>query len=141
MRAPPQRRAGPGIERSEDTTTRPGQQKNIPAMGRTAGFGRVRRAVRRRAKAVVLMPVLFAAATAAIVFLLPDRYEALVTLQVDPQPATVNSMTGETDDKAQQRALDEEIDVPAVRPVGDAVVLECGSDPEPWIGPDPFLLW
>ena len=46
---------------------------------------RARRAVLKRIRAIAALPVLFALCASGIVLLLPDRYEASVTIQIDPR--------------------------------------------------------
>lgn len=62
---------------------------------RRLGFAGVRLAVVKRGKAVVLVPIMAAAAAFAIASCIPDRYAASVLVQIDPRQISAESADSE----------------------------------------------
>jgi succinoglycan biosynthesis transport protein ExoP len=100
--------------------------------GRAPRFAHVRRAVLKRIRAIAALPVLFALCASGIVLLLPDRYEASVTIQIDarqklPVPAASASSIQDID----SRALESEMDRLRSGPIVDHVIDTLGLNKDP----------
>lgn len=95
-------------------------------------FAELRLAVYKRIKMVAVFPLVLTLCAAAIVFLLPDRYDATLTIELAPprKPATLSTI--DEFGTAEQRAIDAEIDAVRTEAVIGRVItdLKLLDDPE-----------
>lgn len=89
-------------------------------------------AIRKRLQLVIALPVLTACIVAAIVALIPDRFEASAIVQVDPRQKSNAQIEGAAPDFNGDRASEDEIEIIRSRPVVLQVIDKLGlrNDPE-----------
>ncbi|MBY0558328.1 tyrosine-protein kinase domain-containing protein [Hyphomicrobium sp.] len=115
------------------------QETASPARrGMGLGFPGARSAIVKRAKAVVVLPVLTALFAMAVVAVIPDRYTASALIQTDPQqrpaskaaniPAPADTLASE----AERREIEKQMDFMRSARIIDAVIteLQLSNDPE-----------
>jgi succinoglycan biosynthesis transport protein ExoP len=106
-----------------------GRDKN----SRTLIFERARVAVYKRMKAILVFPVALALCAATVALILPKRYDASVTIQIDPRQRSAASVAADSSKpKIEQPTIEAEIKTlqsePIIRRAVEALHLE--SDPE-----------
>jgi Mrp family chromosome partitioning ATPase/capsular polysaccharide biosynthesis protein len=112
------------------------QKPQIDERKRTGGtlvFAHARVAIYKRMKAILLFPVAVALCAAAVVSILPKRYDASVTIQIDPRQRSAASVAADSSEpKTEQPTIEAEIKTlqsePIIRRAVEAIHLE--SDPE-----------
>ncbi len=105
--------------------------------GSAFAFGDVMSAFRRRIKLIITTTVVVTVVGAVIVSILPNRYEAVATVQIDQRNKEITSIKGVISDlKADAATVDSEIEVLKSRQISQRVVEQLGlrSDAE-FIGP------
>lgn len=104
--------------------------------GKWLGFPGARLAVVKRAKAVVVLPVIAALVAAAIVVVIPDRYTASALIQTDPlqkPPATAATEASDTlASEAERREIEKQMEFMRSPQIIDRVIadLQLSNDPE-----------
>ncbi len=105
--------------------------------GSAFAFGDVMSAFRRRIKLIITTTVVVTVVGAVIVSILPNRYEAVATVQIDQRNKEITSIKGVISDlKADAATVDSEVEVLKSRQISQRVVEQLGlrSDAE-FIGP------
>jgi polysaccharide biosynthesis transport protein len=90
-------------------------------------------AVRKRLKLVIVAPVVAAALTAAIVLMIPNRYEAAAVVQIDPRQKSVSNIEGVVSDlRGDTPTVESEVEIVKSRPIILKVIaaLDLRNDPE-----------
>src|SRR4029079_7256597 len=104
--------------------------------GRAPRFPHVRRAVLKRIRAIAALPVLFAICASGIVVLLPDRYEASVTVQINPrQKLPVSVASGMSAQEIERHTIEGEIETLRSGAVVDHVIAALGLNKDPEFAP------
>lgn len=98
-----------------------------------SSFGLVRVALYKRMKAIAAFPVILALCAATVVLILPKRYEASATVQIDPrQRSKTTTIPDATDIESHQQTIEAELAAlqsePVIRGAVDALHLD--KDPE-----------
>ncbi|MGQ0457102.1 MAG: Wzz/FepE/Etk N-terminal domain-containing protein [Hyphomicrobium sp.] len=90
-------------------------------------------AIRKRAKFVVALPILAAAAVAALVVMMPNRYDASAIIQIDPRQKSIAKVdTVVSDLTGDQPTIESEVEIVRSRPIVLSVIetLDLRNDPE-----------
>lgn len=88
-------------------------------------------AIRKRLKLVVALPALTACLAAAVVALIPDRFEASAIVQIDPRQKLSTEIEGAAPDLKGDRASEDEIEIIRSRPVVLHVIDKLGLSHDP----------
>ncbi|MFN0218020.1 MAG: Wzz/FepE/Etk N-terminal domain-containing protein [Hyphomicrobium sp.] len=90
-------------------------------------------AIQKRIKFVVALPLLAALAVAAIVWIMPNRYDASAIIQIDPRQKSIAKLdTVVSDLTGDQPTIESEVEIVKSRPIILAVIetLDLRNDPE-----------
>jgi polysaccharide biosynthesis transport protein len=90
-------------------------------------------AVRKRWKLVAAMPVVAAVLVAAIVAMIPNRYDASAVVQIDPRQKSITNIESVVSDlKGDQSTVESEVEIVRSRPIILTVIetLDLRNDPE-----------
>jgi len=90
-------------------------------------------AVRKRARLIVALPLTAAALVAAIVWAMPNRYDASAVIQIDPRHKSITQIDPVVADlKGDQSSIESEVEVIKARPILLQVIetLKLRDDPE-----------
>lgn len=101
---------------------------------------RITSAVRRRVRMVGLAALVIAGSAAAVLQMLPNRYEGAAVVQIDPRKKSISNMDGVVSDlNATGSTVDSEVEVIRSRAIALEVIdiLSLRSDPE-FAGPAPL---
>ena len=113
-----------------------GQKFEKRTVGGVPRFDRARRAVLKRIRAIAALPVLFALCASGIVLLLPDRYEASVTIQINPrQKLPVSVASGMSAQEIERHTIEGEIETLRSGAVVDHVIAALGLNRDPEFAP------
>ena len=113
-----------------------GQKFEKRTVGGVRRFDRARRAVLKRIRAIAALPVLFALCASGIVLLLPDRYEASVTIQINPrQKLPVSVASGMSAQEIERHTIEGEIETLRSGAVVDHVIAALGLNRDPEFAP------
>ena len=75
-------------------------------------------AVRKRLKLVAAMPVVAAALVAALVWMIPNRYDASAIVQIDPRQKSITNIESVVSDlKGDQSTVESEVEIVRSRPI------------------------
>ena len=113
-----------------------GQKFEKRTVGGVRRFDRARRAVLKRIRAIAALPVVFALCASGIVLLLPDRYEASVTVQINPrQKLPVSVTSGMSAQEIERHTIEGEIETLRSGAVVDHVIAALGLNRDPEFAP------
>ena len=90
-------------------------------------------AVRKRLKLVLMMPLVAGALVAAVVSMMPNRYDASAIIQIDPRQKSITNIEGVVADmKGDQPSIESEVEIIRSRPIILQVIqtLNLRSDPD-----------
>ncbi len=90
-------------------------------------------AVRKRAKLVVALPIVASTLVAALVWMMPNRYDASAIIQIDPRHKSITNIdTVVSDLKGDQPTIESEVEIVRSRPIILQVIETLGlrDDPE-----------
>ena len=90
-------------------------------------------AIRKRLKLVLLLPFVAAALVAAVVWMMPNRYDASSIIQIDPRQKSITNIEGVVADmKGDQPSIESEVEIIRSRPIILQVIqtLNLRSDPD-----------
>lgn len=101
--------------------------------GGAMSFDRAVSAVLKRARLIVLFPIVLAAIVAAVVMMMPDRYEASAVVQIDPRQKSITKIDSVIPDmKGDVASIESEVEIIQSRPIILEVIdiLGLRNDPE-----------
>ena len=101
--------------------------------GGALSLDRARSAVRKRLKLVVAMTVVAAVMTAAIVWVMPNSYNASAVIQIDPRFKSITNLDSVVSDmKGDNSSVESEVEIVRSRPIILQVIetLDLRNDPE-----------
>ncbi len=108
--------------------------------GGALSIDRAIHAVRKRAKLIVALPLTAALLVAAIVWVMPNRYDASAVIQIDPRHKSITQIDPVVADlKGDQPSIESEVEIVKARPIVLQVIetLKLRDDPE-FNGPSLF---
>lgn len=111
-------------------------RKTEKHIGAEAHFARARVAVYKRVKAIAAFPVVLAFSATVIVLLIPERYEATATVQIDPRQRSTASIVPDSDEpQSTQPTIEAELQAlqsaPVIRSAIQSLRLDRDEDFKP----------
>jgi Mrp family chromosome partitioning ATPase/capsular polysaccharide biosynthesis protein len=103
-----------------------------------SNFGRVRRAALKRIKAIVALPILFALCATGFALLLPERYDAVATVQIDPRQKQPVPPSTAAAAEAERHTIENEIETLRSAPIVERAITELGLNKDPEFTPGWF---
>ena len=101
--------------------------------GGAMSLDRAMSAVRKRLKLVLILPLVAGALVAAIVWMMPNRYDASAIIQIDPRQKNITNIESVVADmKGDQPSIESEVEIVRSRPIILQVIekLNLRSDPD-----------
>ncbi len=112
------------------------------ATGGAMSLDRALSAVRKRLKLVIALPIVFSVLAAAVLWVMPNRYDASAVIQIDPRQKSITHLDSVVSDlKGDQPTIESEVEVIQSRPILLQVIETLNLRNDPDFNSPPLGVW